>query len=203
MSIRIPKSQLKQIVKESIKEILKEGSNPDLRTFVKTCVQELMAEGKLNEIQIPQQIPMYQQGQQFINIPNQIPINNGYYTNQQMIPQQMNYGMIQQNPYDIQQQINLQHQKDQEHIKNVIKQSAQIIGGTSGKTNIFEKVLADTAATSVKQIVEFEKNGNKMPQEVERDQKAFQMFAKGKSERFKELVGNNNRSLLSKINFQD
>jgi ribosomal protein S3AE len=50
MSIRIPKSQLKQIVKESIKEILKEGSNPDLRTFVKTCVQELMAEGKLNGI---------------------------------------------------------------------------------------------------------------------------------------------------------
>ena len=85
MSVKNQKSQFKIILKESLNELLRDGSNQDLRNFVKTCIQEMVAEGKLNEIAAPQM--SYQNGQQFINIP-QMPNNNMNMMNQYNMPTQ-------------------------------------------------------------------------------------------------------------------
>lgn len=206
MSVRIQKSQLKEAIKESLREILKEGSNPELRKFVKTCMQELLAEGvQINEYSIPQQqqqqmIPSYNPNGQYISIPQQqtqqqYPMQFVYHGGNN---QNMNYGMQPQYDYNqaAQQQMMIAQQQQQQHLQNVIKNAAQIVGSNNGKAGIFEKVLADTASTTVQKTLEFEKNGNKTSEQVQKETMNFNYLVGGKKERFKELLGNSAPSIL-------
>jgi hypothetical protein len=166
--ITTTKGEFRELLKESLNTLAKEG-NPELKAMIKSCIKEVLMES--GGLPLPPQNP---------------------YMNPYMQPQ--NPYMQPQNPYMQPQGSYVQPQNPYMQIAQ--NTAAQIAKGDPVQAKLFEKILADTAQTSLQDTLEYERNGSTQQQRILDQQQMSKFGTKNIKGRWAELAFNTQPTVM-------